>query len=83
MSNGNTQFAIDISREMKMSYSIPTIALQIVNRFFHIRCYINYDRFMIILAALVLACMLKYMDFKIKDIVYSFYRVMCFKCQTN
>jgi hypothetical protein len=42
MANGNTQFAIDIARELKISYSIPTIALQIAARFFHIRCYINY-----------------------------------------
>lgn len=83
MANGNVQFAIDIARHMKISYSIPTIALQIASRFFHLRCYIHYDRFMIILASMVLAFKLKYMEFRISDMVYSFYSVMSFRCQTN
>lgn len=83
MANGNAQFAIDLARHMKISYSIPTIALQIASRFFHVKCYINYDRFMVILASIVLAFKLKYMEFRVSDLVYSFYTVMSFRCHTN
>lgn len=83
LANSNVQFALDISRELKISYSIPTIALQIIARFFHLRCYINYDRFMILLAAMILGFKLKYMEFRIKDLVFGFYKVMNYRTGSN
>jgi hypothetical protein len=83
MANSNVQFAIDIARDLKISYSIPTIALQIAARFFHLRCYVNYDRFMVILGCIILAFKLKYMDFRLKEIVFSFYKIMSFRCQVS
>jgi hypothetical protein len=83
MANSNVQFAIEMARDLKISYSIPTIALQIAARFFHLRCYVNYDRFMVILGCMILAFKLKYMDFRLNEIVFSFYTVMSFRCQVN
>jgi len=83
LANGNSQFALDIARELKISYSIPTIALQISARFFHLRCYINYDRFIIVLACIILAHKLKYMEFRIKDIVFGFYKVINYRTANN
>lgn len=83
MANGNTQFAIDMSKNMKISYTIPTIALQIAARFFHLRCYIHYDRFMIMLACIVLAFKLKYMEFRFKDIIFFYLQIVNFRCQKN
>ena len=38
---------------------------------------------MIILACIILAFKMKYMEFRFKDVVYGFYRVMSFRCHKN
>lgn len=32
---------------------------------------------------MILAFKMKYMEFKFKDVIYGFYRIMCFRCGTN
>lgn len=83
LSNGNTQFALEICRELKTNYSIPTVALQITSYFFHKKCYVNHDRFMIILGAIILSNKLKHISFRIKDIAYAFYKVINYHNNSN
>ncbi len=79
MANGNTQFIIRLAnaKELKLSYSMPTIALQIAAKFFHLKCYIHYDRFLILAACLLLATKIKDMEMKIKNLCFAFHSVMC------
>ena len=78
MANGNTQFIIDLanSKELKLSYTLPTIALEIAAKFFHLKCYINYDRFVILAACLLLATKFKDMEMKLKNLCFAFHTVM-------
>ena len=59
-----------------MSYSLPTIALQIAAKFFHLKCYINHDRFIILASCLLLATKLKDMDMKLKNLCFAFHSIM-------
>lgn len=56
---------------------MPTIALQIAAKFFHLKCYIHYDRFLILAACLLLATKIKDMEMKIKNLCFAFHSVMC------
>ncbi len=44
---------------MKISYTIPSLALHISQIFFQKRCYLFYDRFIILTACFALASKLK------------------------
>lgn len=83
LANGNTQFMIELAKELKFSYTLPTIALQMAAKFFHIRCYINYDRFIILTACLLLAAKLKDMDLRVKNICYAFYTTINNRSQSH
>ena len=79
MANGNTQFIIDLtnSKELKFTtYTLPTAALHIAAKFFHIKCYINYDRFLVLAACFFLAAKLKDMEVKLKNLCFAFHSVM-------
>ena len=64
----NAQFVIEISRDLKTSYSIPTLALHISTTFFHKKSYLNYDRFLILTASYLLASKIKNMDCRVKNL---------------
>lgn len=55
----NAQFIIDLAREMKITYTIPSISLQLSIAFFHRKSYLHYDRFVILTACMLLASKLK------------------------
>ena len=76
MANGNTQFIIDLSREFKYGYTIPTIALQIAAKFFHLKCYINYDRFIVLVSCLMIAAKFKDMEVNLKKLCFCTYNVI-------
>lgn len=76
MANGNTQFIIELAREFRYSYTIPTIALQISARFFHIRSYINYDRFVVLVSCLMIAAKYKDMEVQLKKLCFCTYNVL-------
>ena len=79
IANGNTQFIIDLtnSKELKLTtYTLPTTALQIAAKFFHIKCYINYDRFLVLAACFLLATKIKDMEVKLKNLCFAFHAIM-------
>ena len=76
MANGNTQFIIELAREFKYNVTIPTIALQIAARFFHTKCYINYDRFMVLVSCLMIAAKYKDMEVGLKKLCFCTYNVL-------
>jgi hypothetical protein len=74
--NGNAEFMIDLARSTKMSYTIPSLALNIVNIFFQKKAYIFYDRYLILTAAFVLATKLKDIDCRLKSVCHCYYNVI-------
>ena len=43
--NGNAQFIIDMSKLLKMSYTLSELSIVLCHYFFIKKCYYNYDRF--------------------------------------
>lgn len=72
----NTQFMIELSRELKLSYTIPSLSLQIATLFFQRRSYIHFDRLLILTASLLLASKLRNHDCRLKSLCNSFYNVV-------
>lgn len=72
----NVAFIIELTREMKISYTIPSLALQISINFFHKKCYVHYDRFIILTACLLLASKLKNIECRVKFLCNGFYNVI-------
>ena len=69
---------------MKISYTIPSLALHISQIFFQKKCYLFYDRFLILTASFALASKLKDMDCRLKQVCHSYYNIisrmtMCFE----
>lgn len=56
-----------------MSYSVPSLAMHIANVFFYKKCYVNYDRFIILAGSLLLAQKLKDVDSRLKHLAHVFY----------
>lgn len=77
LASQNTQFVINLCRELKInSYSVPSLAMHIATVFFHKKCYLNFDRFVLLAACLLLASKLKSMDVRFKNLCNSFYNVI-------
>ena len=76
MANGNTQFIVELAREFKYNVTIPTIALQIAAKFFHLKCYINYDRFIVLVSCLMIAAKFKDMEVGLKKLCFCTYNVL-------
>ena len=76
LANGNTQFIIDLCRELEMGYSVPTLALHISHVFFNKMCYINYDRFLVLSASVLIALKVKDINILIKKLCNAFYSVI-------
>lgn len=76
LASENAQFIIELAREMKTSYSIPTLALHIATVFFHKKSYIHFDRYLILTASYLLASKIKNMDCKLKNLCNVFYNVI-------
>jgi hypothetical protein len=72
----NVQFMIDLSRDLKCSYSIPTLALHISTIFFHKKSYLHYDRFIILTACYLLASKIKNMDCRVKNLCNALHNVI-------
>ena len=79
LASQNAQFMIDIAREMKFGYSVPTLALHISTLFFHKKSYIHYDRLLILTASFLLASKLKNIDCRLKALCNSFYNIINFR----
>jgi hypothetical protein len=75
----NTQFMIDLARELKFSYTIPSLALHISTLFFHKKSYMHFDRLLILTASLLLSSKLKNIDCRLKSLCNSFYNVVTHK----
>ena len=43
--NGNAQFIIDMSKLLKLSYTLSELSIVLTHYFFMKKCYYNYDRF--------------------------------------
>jgi hypothetical protein len=67
---------IDLARLTKMSYTIPSLALHIVNIFFQKKAYILYDRYLILSAAFFLATKLKDIDLKLSSVCKNYYTII-------
>jgi hypothetical protein len=61
---------------MNISYTIPSLALHISQIFFQKKCYLFYDRFLILTASFALASKLKDMDCRLKSLCHSFYNII-------
>jgi hypothetical protein len=79
LASQNAQFMMDIAREMKFGYSVPTLALHISTLFFHKKSYIHYDRLLILSASFLLASKLKNIDCRLKALCNSFYNIINFR----
>jgi hypothetical protein len=76
LASENAQFIIELAREMKTSYSIPTLALHIATVFFHKKSYIHFDRYLILTASYLLASKIKNMDCRLKSLCNALYNVI-------
>lgn len=78
LSNGNAQFIIDFVRVLQLptGYSVPCLAMHLANYFFHRKSYVNYDRFVMLAGAVLLASKLKDLNSRIRDFCSSFYNVI-------
>lgn len=76
LANGNTQFVINLSRELELGYSVPALALHISHLFFAKMCYINYDRFLVLAASILIALKVKDISIPIKKLCNAFYKVI-------
>lgn len=76
LASENAQFIIELAREMKTSYSIPTLALHIATVFFHKKSYIHFDRYLILTASYLLASKIKNMDCRLKNLCNALYNVI-------
>lgn len=72
----NAQFIISLARELKFSYTIPTLALQISTVFFQRKSYMHYDRLLMLAASMLLASKLKNLDCRLKSLCNCFYNVV-------
>ena len=79
LASENTQVMVELSRELKTSYSIPSLALHIASRFFHKRSYLSYDRFLILAACYLLASKIKNMDCRVKNLCNALHSVIARK----
>ena len=61
---------------MKISYTIPSLALHISHIFFQKKCYLFYDRYLILTAAFALASKLKDMDCRLKSVCNCYYNII-------
>lgn len=78
LTNGNAQFIIEFSRvlQLQTGYSVPCLAMHLASAFFHRKSYVNYDRFVMLAGALLLASKLKDLNSRIRDFCSSFYQVV-------
>lgn len=76
LANGNVQFVIDLSRELELGYSVPTLAMHISHVFFSKMCYLNYDRFLVLAASIFIALKIKDISIPIKKLCNAFYSVI-------
>ena len=58
---------------MRSGYTVPSAALQIATRFFHLKCYVHYDRLLILTASYLLASKLKNVECRIKALCNCFH----------
>lgn len=61
--NSCAEFIIRLAEKLNISYSFTMLAIHLTNFFFHKKSFKQFDRFIICVAALVLAC--KILDFHI------------------
>jgi|JI10StandDraft_1071094.scaffolds.fasta_scaffold955803_1 hypothetical protein len=79
LASENTQFIIELARDLKISYSIPTLALHIATLFFHKKSYIHFDRYLVLTASYLLASKVKNMDCRLKNLCNAFHNVITHK----
>ena len=72
----NAQFIIELARDLKTSYSVPTLALHISTVFFNKKSYIHFDRFIVLTASYLLATKIKSMDYRLKNLCNALYNVV-------
>ena len=61
---------------MKLGHNITSLALHLAIAFFHRKCYVNHDRFIVLTAALLLATKLRDMDSRLKILCSRFDQVI-------
>lgn len=78
LTNGNAQFIVELARSVapQLGYSVPCLAMQISIVFFSKKSYVNYDRFVILAGALLLASKLKDVNSRMRDFCSSFFNVI-------
>ena len=76
LASENTQFMIDLARAMKSGYTIPAAGLHIATRFFHLKCYVHYDRLLIHTASYLLASKLKNVECRLKNLCHCYYNTV-------
>ncbi|CAK79068.1 unnamed protein product (macronuclear) [Paramecium tetraurelia] len=75
--NGNAQFIIDLAINLELnSYSTVSLAIHLCNYFFHYKCYLQYDRFIVAAASLLLAQKIKDGDPRMRKLLISFHKIM-------
>jgi len=75
--NGNAQFLMDLAVNLKISYSITSLAIQLCHYFFHHKRYVNYDRFIVAASCMLLALKLKDTDgAKMKSVCAAYHKTI-------
>ncbi|KAM3129102.1 hypothetical protein pb186bvf_018814 [Paramecium bursaria] len=75
--NGNAQFIIDLATQLDLnSYSTVTLAVYLCNYFFHHKCYLQYDRFIVAAASLLLAQKIKDGDPRMRMLLHNYYKIL-------
>ena len=67
---------IDLARSMKSGYTIPAAGMHIATRFFHLKCYVHYDRLLILTASYLLASKLKNVECRVKNLCHCYYNTI-------
>jgi hypothetical protein len=75
--NGNAQFLMDLAVNLKISYSITSLAIQLCHYFFYKKRYVNYDRFIVAASCMLLALKLKDTDgAKMKSVCAAYHKTI-------
>ena len=72
--NGET--VTQLSNQLRISYSITSVAVHLVNYFFHFNSYLNYDRRLFCAASLLLASKILEPPQKLKNVAAQYLKLI-------
>lgn len=76
LKNSCAQFIMDLSTKLNISFSMTGLAIHLVHYFFFKNSYINYDRFIMSTACIILACKILDTHIKLDNVCASYLRLI-------